>query len=96
MTNRRGRLTRRASVQLENLFEEEKTFRLTKFIPISTRYKRLEEKKEKEEKIKLLRKKNKKIEEDEAEKNEDLMKNAEDDKIQDRIQMVKKLDIYCY
>ena len=88
MTNRRGRLTRRASVQLENLFEEEKTFRLPKFIPISTRYKKIEEKKAKEEKIKLLRKKTKKIEEDELEKNEDLLKNTEDDKIQDRIQMV--------
>ena len=88
MTNRRGRLTRRSSVQLENHFEEEKTFRLPKFIPLSTRYKRLEERKEKEEKMKLLRKKKKKIEEDEAEKTEDLLKNTEDDKIQDRIQMV--------
>lgn len=95
MTNRRGRLTRRASVQLENLFEEEKTFRLPKFVPISTRYKKIEEKREKEEKIKLLRKK-KKIEEGEVEKTEDSMKNTDDDKIQDRIQMVKKLEICCY
>ena len=78
MTNRRGRLTRRSSVQLENLFEEEKTFRLPKFIPLSTRYKRIEEKKEKEEKIRLLREKNKKIKEDEDEKNVVLMRHQEE------------------
>ena len=78
MTNRRGRLTRRSSVQLENLFEEEKSFRIPKFIPLSTRYKRIEEKKEKEEKIRLLREKNKKIKEDEDEKNVVLMRHQEE------------------
>ena len=67
MTNRRGRLTRRSSVQLEHLLEEEKTFKLPKFIPLSTRYKKIEEKKEKEEKIKLLREKNKKKKKEEEE-----------------------------
>ena len=78
MTNRRGRLTRRSSVQLESLLEDEKTFKLPKFIPLSTRYKKLEEKKEKEEKIKLLREKSKKIQEEEDAKNGDLLKNKEE------------------
>lgn len=78
MTNRRGRLTRRSSVQLENLLEEEKTFRLPKFIPLSTRYKKMEEKKEKEEKMKLLMKKKKKIKEDEDERNGDLVENKDE------------------
>ena len=78
MTNRRGRLTRRSSVQLENLIEEEKTFRLPKFIPLSTRYKKMEEKKEKEEKMKLLMKKKKKIKEDEDERNGDLVENKDE------------------
>ena len=78
MTNRRGRLTRRSSVQLENLLEEEKTFRLPKFIPLSTRYKKMEEKKEKEEKMKLLMKKKKKIKEDEDLRNGDLVENKDE------------------
>ena len=78
MTNRRGRLTRRSSVQLENLLEEEKTFRLPKFIPLSTRYKKMEEKKEKDEKMKLLMKKKKKIKEDEDERNGDLVENKDE------------------
>ena len=78
MTNRRGRLTRRSSVQLESLLEDEKTFKLPKFIPLSTRYKKLEEKKEKEEKMKLLMKKKKKIKEDEDERNGDLVENKDE------------------
>ena len=76
------RLRRELTLQSEESIEEEeeKTFKLPKFTPLSSKYKKMQDKKEKDdEELKRQSKKIKKTEEEKMERNE-VLKKTENDK----------------
>ena len=91
-SNRRGRLLKRASIQLDSFLEDEEDmqFKVPKFQPLSTKYKKFEEKRAKEEDKKKLLKKPK-TEETEDATEEDIAAEAERKKKLAELEKVLKI-----